>query len=223
MPDGKTLKEVLAEQMAAKGLSVPKLRQMTGIAERYLAALVEGRPEKLPPAPYVRGYLMKIASVLQLDGAKLWELYREHLPMATSGELDRLPYNRFALKKINKAAVIGVAAGLVIAVYLGISASRLLGTPLLTVTSPAVETYLTTASAITLIGRISPDDKLLINGEEVPADAEGRFQTDYPLEPGLNTIEFTAKKFLGGQARVTRQVLYQPAELPPEEPAAPGE
>lgn len=208
----KLLKDILREQMQIKGLNPERIRQLTGITERFIAAFTEGTKEKLPAAPYVRGYLLRIAAVLDLSGQELWETYKSELLSKSSGPLDRLPENRFALKKINKKRLALGAAALLLIVYLAINANRFLGRPQITITSPAPETFVTTASTLNLAGQINPSDKLIIGGEEIQVDESGRFEESYELEPGLNRIEFLVKRFLGREARVIKQVIYQPSE-----------
>lgn len=198
--------------MQIKGLSPERMRQLTGITERYILAFTEGSKEKLPAAPYVRGYLMRIAGILDLNGQELWEAYKNELLINSSGPLDRLPENRFALKKLSKKWLAGATVAVLLIVYLAINANRFLGRPEITITSPAPETLVTTASALNLVGQINPTDKLMISGEEVQIDDNGRFEKNYELEPGLNRIEFLVKRFLGKEAKVIKQVIYQPQE-----------
>jgi len=209
----KSLKDILREQMQAKGLTPQKLRQQTGIAERYISALVEGNAKNLPAAPYVRGYLIKLASMLDLDDKELWELYLREGTVKSSGPEDRMPENRFALRRINKRAVISaVVAGLVV-VYLAMNANRFLGRPELTITSPGAETFVSTANVVTIAGAINPRDVLAINGEEIPVDANGQFSKEYSLEPGLNNIVISAENPIAHRtSEVVRRIIYQPTE-----------
>ena len=69
----KPLQELLKEQVAIKGYNVERLTRITGIPERYIEGLLSGDYDKLPPAPYVRGYLLTIAPLLDLNADELWE------------------------------------------------------------------------------------------------------------------------------------------------------
>ena len=200
--------------MQAKGLTLERLRQQTGIAERHLSSLIEGRHSRLPAAPYVRGYLLRIASILDLSGEELWNLYKGEIVIKRSGPADRLPENRFALKKINKKWFLAGLAVILLLFYAGLNINRFLGRPEIRITSPAVETLVTTANTINLLGKINPDDRLIIGGEEITADKNGHFEKEYLLEPGLNRIEFTVKRLLGKEFKIIRQVIYQPQTNP---------
>lgn len=209
----KLLKDVLKEQIQIKGFSFERLREQTGIAERYLTAFLDGHKEKLPATPYVRGYLMKLASVLELNAQELWENYKPELLDKSSGPHDRLPVNRYAIKTVSKSWIAAGVVGVLILGYLAINASRFLGRPNIQILSPTLETTITTANTIELLGKVSPSDKLLIGGEEIIVDEQGNFQKSYPLEPGLNVIEFSVKKFLGRETKITKQIIYESQEF----------
>ena len=63
---------------------------------------------------------------------------------------------------------------------------------------------------IKLSGKVSAGDKLIINGEEILPEENGRFEKDFSLQPGINTFEFEVKRFLGKEIKIIRQVIYQP-------------
>lgn len=207
----KDLKTLLSGTMEMKNLSPEKLAQITNIPERYISALQNMEIDKLPAAPYVRAYLKKIAGVLNLDYDELWTLYEQELPHKTSGLFDTLPANRFAIQRLDKKIWFAAFAALLLLVYITLNIN-IFGTPSLEVTSPEEPFINVYESSVVLSGIINPKDKLTINGEEMPSDADGNFETSFNLQPGLNTIELKVKRFLGNETRVIRQVLYQPKE-----------
>src|SRR3990167_724812 len=210
----KLLKDLLRDQMEAKGVTLERVKQQTGIAERYIMAFLEGKKEKLPAAPYVRGYLIRIASLLDLNGQELWKMYENELVSKRSGAKDIMPFNRYALKKINKKMVVGALVAALFAFYGIMNVSRFLGGGQLEIVNPAAETVVTTANLITLSGKSSPNDKLMIDNEEVPVDESGNFSKEYTLLPGLNRVEFSVKRLLGREIRTVRQIIYQPEIKP---------
>ncbi len=212
--DHKFFSDFLREQVQLKGLSVEHLAAQSGVSERHLEALLERNFKKLPAAPYVRGYLIKIGGVLGVKGDELWELYRRETEVKVSGADDRLPANRYAIKAVNKRWFVAGGALLLILLYLGANASRILGAPSLTIENPGEETTLTSAATITLLGRVHPEDKLTVDGLEVPVGRTGTFELPYPLQPGLNRIEFMVKRILGRELKVVRQVVYEPPVTP---------
>ena len=156
---------------------------------------------------------MKLASVLELNGQELWEAYKHEILSKSSGPNDRLPVNRYAIKTINKTWILAGALGVLVLIYLATSLSQFWGNPDIQITSPAEETIVTVANTIDLLGKINANDKLLIDGEEVIVDESGDFKKSYALEPGLNVIEFSVKRILGREIKITKQVIYEPAQF----------
>ena len=51
---------------------------------------------------------------------------------------------------------------------------------------------------------------MTINGNEIFIEDGGKFSKDYNLQPGINEIEIKAKRFLGKEIKVVKEVIYQP-------------
>lgn len=205
------LSAVLEERARAKGTSSAQIAQGADIPERYCAALFSGEHHKLPPPPYVRGYLWKIAVLLDLDGEALWQAYLKENPgMKTSGAQDKLPQNRFAIQRITRKSAVFILLAAFVILYGVYFADQTLRAPHISVASPASAITVTSASSIELRGSIGLGNKLVINGEEIPASRTGAFSKTISLSPGMNSVIFRVSRFLGGEKTVVRQIIYQP-------------
>ena len=200
--------------MMLKGTNVAKLSEAANITEHYLTALISHQSKNLPPPPYIRGYILRMAEVLDLDGSFLWQSYSKTLISKTSGSEDLLPFNRFALKPVSKTKI---AVGIVVLfaiIYFGWRAGGFFGTPGIEITNPATDNFITKDAAITLTGKINPQDKLTINGEEITTDGKGYFEKswDFHFSPDNITakLEFKFKRLLGKEVVVDRQIIYRP-------------
>lgn len=202
---------MLAEHLEQKGYSTEKLAQVTGVPERFLKTLLSGEYKSLPAAPYLRGYLKKISQALEIDIDETWRLYEKENAPHSSGEKDFLPGNRFAIQHISKKNMLLAIVGGLLIIYAGINADRLLGKPVLTIIQPAAGDTSIAVPLITLQGRLeNQKDVLTINGVSVNVDDSGEFKKEFSLDPGANTFEIIAKRFLGRETRVTKQVTYTP-------------
>jgi len=209
----KNLSTLLIETLRTKNLTVEKLGIMTGISERFLNLLIEENFKKLPAAPYVHGYILKIAEVLNLDGEKLWQEYlKDHNSINRSGENDKMPQNRFITKNLNKKTLIIIIIITLILIYLIIRLPLILGKPPLALANFANETIVT-EEKYQITGEINPSDKLTINNEIVFTDEHGKFQKTFKLHPGFNTFEFKVKNILGRETALIKQVFYKPQEV----------
>lgn len=209
----KNLTNLILEALKMKGLTIDKLSQMTGVSERSLALILEEKFEKLPPSPYVHGYLVKIAEVLNLDGQKLWQEYlKDNDEIRRSGKEDILPPNRFAIPKTNKKMVIGIGAAVIILGYLAFRLPGLFGQPALTISDLNDNPTTVSDPSFTVHGIMNPADELTINGEAVYPKEDGSFEKNLLLQPGFNNVVFQIKKLLGKTNTITKQVFYQTKE-----------
>lgn len=206
----KTLKELLTETMDLRGLNVERLSVLTNISRRYLASFCSGDFKNLPAAPYVRGYLVKLAETLGVDSDLFWRAYQSEYSPNTSGAFDKLPSNRFAIKRFNKKIAVVAIVSLFVIIYLAWRINEFWGVPTIEIISPAADGLTVNAPTLKLIGRINSADKLTVNDEEIVPDSDGRFEKEFALQPGINTVEFKVKKLLGKETKIIRQIIYQP-------------
>lgn len=210
----KTLGELVIEALKLRNLNAEKLSELTDIPADYLIALSNDDLKGLPSAPYVRGYLVKIADVLKIDSSPLLRAYKQEISasaLKTSGSSDKLPFNRFALNPLIKKIVVILGAILVLIVFCLVwQTSGFLGIPKIKIINPPTDNVIVDSPTINLSGEVGVRDKLIINTEEVLPEKDGRFEKDFSLQPGINTFEFKAKRFLGKEIKIIRQVIYQP-------------
>lgn len=203
----------VAERLREKNLSLRRLSEMTGVSPRHLGALLEGRFDRLPPAPYVRNYLIRIGEVLEFDGQAWWERLKEEGLVRSSGPADELPKNRFARRAPPKVVwVVGIV--MLIFLYFGLRSSNIFGTPRVMIAYPQSTVTVSNESEVIVRGTLANGDKVSVNGESVPVERGGVWEKRISLQPGLNTVEVHAEKFLGKGVTLVRQILYEPAPLP---------
>lgn len=197
-----------------RGLTLKKLSELSGITLKYLEYLSAGNLEALPSAPYFRGYLEKLGKILDFDPNEWWQNIKEGEVVKTSGTEDRLPTNRFALSSPGKFILPAIILILVV-FYFGARFSKIFGEPQVTLFYPTEDLTNTAFGEFVVRGELKYGDKLVINGEAINVNDDGSWEKNILLEPGLNTVEIRAKKFLGRETRIIKQVLYQPVEVTP--------
>ncbi|MCR4261257.1 MAG: helix-turn-helix domain-containing protein [Candidatus Colwellbacteria bacterium] len=206
MDEVEDIVEVLKKLMKSKGVSSSRLASLTDVPSRFIDAILEGNFDQLPSQPYIRGYLFKISNALGAENDYLWHIFRSSVEAPSSGEYDRLPINRFALQKMSRKTMIWILAGLMIFLFISLNFNRIAGKPRIDVTVPDTAEE----SVITVSGTINPDDRLTLNGEIIYTNDIGAFEKQVQLEPGINTLEFKAKRYLGRETKLVKQVFYQP-------------
>lgn len=222
----KELELFLSEKAREHNMTAKKIAELSGIPPKHVEHLLSGRYELLPPAPYLHGYLTRLGTLLEFDGEAWWEKLKEEGTLTGSGPEDRLPENRFARVRMPRYlwAFAGIA---ILALYVVFRGSFILGTPTLTITAPQEVTTTITENQFTIRGRTENTDAVQVNGEPAIMAPDGTFEALLMLEPGINTVEITAAKFLGREKKAVYQIVYTPLpaatstpqseETPPEE------
>ncbi|MBI4085400.1 MAG: helix-turn-helix domain-containing protein [Candidatus Liptonbacteria bacterium] len=204
----------LNERMRERGFNIRRLSELTGVSLQHLEAIFSGNYDRLPPAPYLKGYISRLGDVLDFDSDEAWEHIKKFANPKSSGKADELPKNRFSQKPIGGYLVAGAVA-LVLLIYLGFRFYTISGTPVITVTYPTEDMTVVYGNYINITGKVSNSDELRIGNEQIEVQPNGEWQKTVMLSPEMNNIEITAKKFLGKETKVALRVFYQqPAAQP---------
>lgn len=212
-----TLGELLAQRRAALGVSLVVVGQQTNINPDYLQALESGDHASLPGTVYALAFLKAYAQRLNLDPEAAAHRYKSELVIAqhARGEsvepwrpVARAAWWRFLVPaRLIRTAVLAVVLMSALT-YLGFKVEAIVQPPLLTVTSPADE-LLTDHPLLTVAGQVEPGSSIFINGQEVLADARGKFSTPLDLQIGVNLIKISARKNHSKETVVLRRVVLQ--------------
>ncbi len=201
--------QFLRERMKHYNLSLKRLSELSNVSVPHLENFLAGDWDELPPAPYLRGYLLSLSKVLQFDPEIWWLHFKKTDELKISGAQDNLPRNRFALRTGRKYGWL-IAVAVILALYFGIRFAKIFGRPILIIQNPSEAIVRVSQSPLTISGTVQGGDQLLINSEDANIGPSGDWQKDILLQPGLNTLEVSARKFLGGETRIIRQVVYEP-------------
>src|SRR3989344_214652 len=201
----------LHNRLRERGMNLKRLSEISGITLKYLEHLSSGEFAQLPPAPYVRGYLLRLGTMLDFDGNAWWERLQTETSVKRAGGGDMLPRNRFAMKS-PRNLLIGTVIILLVTAYALFRLSKLFGVPELTIAFPSEGTQTVTADTLVLSGHVENADEVTINDEKIPVGTDGSWQKSVMLQQGLNTFNVKASKTLGRERNEMRQVLYQPPQ-----------
>lgn len=212
--ENQSFSEFLRERMKERGWNAKRLSEVSGVSLKHVEGLLRGNMGSLPSTPYVHGYLERLGQIFGFDVDEWWEKLKTGGEISDSGASDRLPKNRFLKKTHSKLVWLGALAALII-IYAALRFAPVLGRPNLDIAFPNSNFLTVASSELTLNGQARNADALTVDGEAVSIAPDGSWTKQVALQPGLNTIEVTAKKFLGGEVSLTRQILYQPASSTP--------
>jgi len=204
--------EFFNQRLKERGMTLKHLADATGIALKHLENFSHGRFERLPPAPYLHGYFVKLGAILGFEPDDWWSRIREEDMVHRSGPADRMPAKRYS--RLKGRAIFGTALLLLLAgMYVAARFTTIIGEPKLIIIAPEPGVSSVSASTLTFRGMVRNGDTLTVDGAGVPLEADGSFTTDILLKPGPNTIELRAKKVLGREAVLTRHIYYDDSQI----------
>ncbi len=204
----KNVSSIITDALRAKGISLEKLAQLTGVSDRHLTMFLNEKFETLPPAPYTHGYLMRVSNALNLDGPQIWADYlKDNEALRRSGEKDHLPKNRFETRVFKKRLLLPILLVLFILAYTIFGVMSFYNKPKFSLNIK--DGVILHDPKLSLLGSIGPTDQLTLNGEVVYSDEKGNFQNFLELKPGFNTLVFKIKRILGKEFMITKQVFYE--------------
>jgi hypothetical protein len=198
----------LRERIKNDGFNLKKLSEQSGIAVKHLEAMMSGNFEKLPAAPYFRGYLQRLGRILDFDADEWWEKLKEGGAVG-GGAHGSVAENRFSYRAIPKIAWLFLVL-LAVLIYGGLRYSSIFGKPILTLSYPQQNPATVSESQIVLAGAVKNGNELYVNNEAIPLGRNGDWQKPLTLQAGINSFDITAKKTLGGETEILEQIIYTP-------------
>lgn len=208
----KSFAQKFQESLGSRNLTLEKVAELSGVPVKYIEAIQKNSADKLPPSPYVRGYISRICEVMELNGEECWRDFQKDADLKISGVKDQMPRNRYAKRSLSlrKSVLLGIGLSILIVIYLGYRLNNLTGKPNLEVLEPAAAMLVLNVPSVTISGTLDTDSKLSVNSERVSVDGDGTWQKKFYLQPGLNSIEIKASKLLGREVVITKQIIYTP-------------
>ncbi|MCL5733412.1 MAG: helix-turn-helix domain-containing protein [Patescibacteria group bacterium] len=204
----KNFSDLLKEKIKEKNLTVLKLSEISQISVKNLENLLSGDFEKMPSAPYLRGYIKRLGEILNFDYSPWWQEIRAIRKISLPKTADALPKNRFAFKSRNWQIIISLAV-FILALYFVFNFGKIFGQPSLLITNPQNDVTMSSSDNFLIQGVVKNTDELLINGESENTNPDGSFEKNVILTPGSNAFNFTAKKYLGGAVSVIKTIDFQ--------------
>lgn len=209
-----TLGAKLREERQKLGGSLNTWEERIRIPVKYIRALENSNHSDLPPTKahrlaYVRTYAKALG--LNVDQAVADFIKERGLEdiknVHPHRSLSSIPISSFIsfIRYIGLAIIVVLFCG-----YLIWQINGIVTPPSLEVYSPA-EGMITGAPNAIVQGETEKECKLVINGQEVMVDDNGRFLAEIDLLPGVNTITIEAVKKHGKSTTVTRHIVAREA------------
>ena len=216
--DGGVPKMLKDARIAAK-VTLEKIEKISLVPKKYLTALEEGRYWELPAEVFATKFFKAYCKTLGMNSDLLLEKfqneYRTHqnwqersakVKQAPSQKAPSLIIGPFFLKR----AGIGLLM-VAFAAYIGLQINHIIQSPALVVDSPS-DNLVTSKQVIDIKGNVEAESRLTINGQDIYTDKDGHFDEVIGLQPGINFINFSAKKKYSREKTLVRKVMVMSSD-----------
>lgn len=228
-----TLGEKLQKFRTEHRKSLLDVSRSIKIQVKYLEALESGSYSSLPADVYVRGFLRSYARYLGCDEEAILRMYerernihislKKKAPSKSDSTRMRWPTLIITTKTVWTTCIILALGGVVF--YLVREYHTFISAPRLILVEPR-DQEVVSETDIVVRGETDRGARVLINGQPVLIDTEGKFIEKLLLQPGLNTLVISAANRFGKERTETltveaiftpEQAAYNESPVVPEE------
>jgi transcriptional regulator with XRE-family HTH domain len=221
-----TLGEKLQQLREDRHLRVIDLSRKINIKSAYIIALEKGVYDDLPTKVYAKGFVRSYARFFGVPEHVLLDLFEKEYSIyrnitnkdeeETVSRLPKVP--RFVFTPRVIFILFGFIILLGIGVYLYFGVDNFVSSPWLVVDEPLNNSVVNTDTVV-VRGTTRSNSRVLINGQQIFVDLDGRFSDEVGLSPGVNTINVTSvNKFdRESQQRIVVDAQYEIEQEQPQE------
>lgn len=226
-----TLGEYLKAIREQQKLSLAEVAQTTGVLEKFIEAIEQGKYQILPPDAYVVGFLKKLATAYSISCEDLLEQFHKEKDISVQADNKKLTppkgFRAFFAELSVTPKLISVSVGLLLGVsafsYVLFQVFSVNRTPELSILEPTANTVLS-GSSITFKGKTEPGVSVSVNGQNVMVKSDGGFETTLGAAPGQKDFQVVATNKFGKERvesfslrveepKVAGEATQQPSEI----------
>ncbi|MBL8029721.1 MAG: helix-turn-helix domain-containing protein [Candidatus Doudnabacteria bacterium] len=214
--NSETLGEYLKAVRQAFRLTIPDVAEATGVNSKLVTVLEEGKMQNLPADVYVIGALNKLAKFYNLSESELQFQYKKersiarHITGKTNPAVMQIT-NFWKQLVITPKVLLLLGAGLFVAftvIYLLWQVSAINRSPDLEIISPKNEEVVKSLS-VKVVGQTDRGASVLVNGQEIFVDNQGKFSNMLSLVPGVQEITVLSKNRFGKESKKAVKVIIE--------------
>lgn len=216
------------------GVDLRAAEKETKVAFKHLAALEKNSYDALPEPVYVRGFLTRYATYLDLKSEAIlaefeqdWENFKQAHTLISQKQNDDLLKPRVSdelLKKqgfwvISPELIWGSSIGfgvLGIFMYVWFQVTSFAAAPPLEIINP-LQSNLVSVETVEIKGVTDASATLKINDQAVKVDDSGRFVQQLRLVDGLNTVKISATNQADKETTKVIQIMAELQSFNPDE------
>lgn len=197
----------LSSNREKKKITIQKAASDLLIKVEILKAIEAEEWQKLPQAPFVKGFIQNYAEYLGLDVDHTLALFRraydEKKYIHKDTSIKKIKPNFLTPIRLMNAAFVTLVV--IFIIYLALQYFSILQSPKLEVVIPE-DNAQTTIPIVKVAGKTDKEATISVEGNLIGVDQDGNFQTEIKLDTGKNIITVIASKKLSPKAKIQRTV-----------------
>lgn len=183
-----TVGEIIQKQRLIQGFELHEIEKKTKVREKYLRAIEENDWAFFSSKVYIIGILKNYSRLLGLDEKKILAIFRRDYEKKDEVKFKSrvsdkylTPETRQVIKRLLYVLV------LFFVFYFGYQLKLYFSPPKITIISPKEVNYFR-EDRIRIVGKTERDAAIIIGGDRIYQDQEGRFEYIFPLRDGKNKL-----------------------------------
>jgi len=182
-----SLGEIFQRKRLKKNLSLEDVEKAIKIRKKFLAAVEENKWD-FSSFIYIEGVVKNYAKFLGLNSQKMLAfLRRGYEKKEEIGFRKKIPPSFLIADREKILRIIFIAIFLLILSYFGYQLSKYLSPPKIVILSPNKTTFIN-EDKTQIIGETAPGSEIIIFGNKIYPDKQGRFYFDFPLTQEKNKV-----------------------------------
>lgn len=225
-----TLGEYLSEIRGQLNLTLEEVAQKTGLYEKFIYYIEQGKYQLLPPDVYVLGFLKKLAGIYKVSPESLLEQYKKERGIVENVARERIAPQRGWRSWLNKITVTpklltitgSVALSVFAFFYVVIQVFAINKTPSLEIMEPKNDAVIS-GTSVSVSGKTEPGITIAINGQNVFVQNDGTFHTTLGVAPGQKELKVDAVNKFGKQSSKTISMRVEEPQVAGAQTVIPSE
>lgn len=208
---------ILRYERERRRYTLDKIAEELQIKKEYLERIEEDAIGELPADIYTRNYIKRFAEFVKVNPSEVLKLYdkQRHVYDVTHREAravfskkKKRLFSFIVTPKIVRRFFISLIF-FAFAFYVWFQISDLSSAPEVIILEPSSAEITTVDDSLQVVGSVSSDAVLTINGKQIKLTSEGAFQENIELQQGSNALLFKAENKFGKKTEVSKKVFVE--------------
>jgi cytoskeletal protein RodZ len=207
----KNIFEIFSQARKTNNLTIQTVAKNLKVSSDLVEKIEQGDFGALPPKVFLKPILTRYANLLGLE-ENIAELYiEEYIKNHPQEDQNIFLKNRSKYYKFSFGArELWILALFLLGIYFLFQINNIFAPAKVDFDQKIKEDIITSEDKFLLSGTLSNSKTIVINGERIGVDRNGKFRYTLNLKPGENLVEIKAYNNRGIQTTIFKKIIYKP-------------